>query len=187
MKASSLLPAVFLDRDGVLNIDTGYPHRREELVLVKSAARAVSRLKGLGYLIIVVTNQSGIARGLFSENDMHAFHQHLQEKLIQAKFTNIPPLIDAFYFCPYHPQAVLKQYRMDSPDRKPKAGMIEKAIQDFNIDRNQSFLIGDRETDLMAAHNANIAGYLFKGGDLDDFLLTILKIRAESEKNSAHF
>lgn len=165
-------PALFLDRDGVINLDTGYPHHKKDLVLIKGVPQAITMIRQLGFLVVVVTNQSGIARGYFNEAAVHAFHDHIQEQLKKHD-----ALIDAFYFCPYHPQGILPHYKKDHPNRKPNPGMIEQAIQELRIDRHHSFLIGDKETDIQAAHNAHIDGYLFTGKDLYHFLTHILKIR----------
>jgi D-glycero-D-manno-heptose 1,7-bisphosphate phosphatase len=164
-----LNPAAFLDRDGVINIDIGYPHRIEDFRFVEGAVKAIARLNANGYLVVVVTNQSGVARGLFEEADMHIFHAHMQKQL-----SRYGARINAFYFCPYHPQATVERYRCDHPDRKPNAGMIERAIKDLSIDRSRSFLIGDRDTDIQAAQAAGIPGYLFDRSNLDDFLISII-------------
>lgn len=162
-------PALFLDRDGVINVDTGYPHRKEDLIFIDGVPQAIATIKKLGFLVIVVTNQSGIARGYFDEKTMHHFHAHIQQEL-QKHHT----FIDSFYFCPYHPQGIIPQYMKDHPDRKPNAGMLERAIQDHNINRYRSFLIGDKETDIQAAHRAHITGYLFQEKNLYHFLQKIL-------------
>lgn len=168
-----LKPCIFLDRDGVINVDVGYPYRKEDLQLIDGAGAAIARMNNSGFLVIVVTNQSGVGRGYFTEEDVHRFHN-----LIVAELQHYNAHIDAFYLCPYHPDAKIEAYRQDHSDRKPKAGMIERAIQEWPVDRKRSFLIGDRETDVQAAHNANIPGYLFQGGNLDKFLQSILQERA---------
>lgn len=161
-------PAFFFDRDGVLNVDTGYPHKVEDLRLVENAAKAVAFVRSLGYLAVVVTNQSGVARGMFGEEDVARFHAELQQHLAAEGGA-----IDAFYVCPYHPDAVVEQYRCDHPDRKPNPGMIERAIADFAIDRTRSILVGDKSTDIEAARAAGVRGYLFAGGNLHDFILSL--------------
>ncbi|MBB2204860.1 D-glycero-alpha-D-manno-heptose-1,7-bisphosphate 7-phosphatase [Gluconacetobacter takamatsuzukensis] len=166
-----LQPAIFLDRDGVLNVDTGYPHCLEDMVLIPGAARAIALAKKLGYLTVVVTNQSGVARGLFGEDDVARFNAHLARALASEGGS-----IDAFYVCPYHPDAIIESYRCDHPDRKPNPGMILRAIADLPIDRAKSFLIGDKQTDIDAAAAAGIAGQLFPGGDLSTFLSSFLSV-----------
>ncbi|CAI3949188.1 HAD superfamily (HisB1/GmhB) (PDB:2GMW) (PUBMED:20050615 [Commensalibacter communis] len=161
---------VFLDRDGVINMDTGYPCRQSDLQLIDGAGNAIARLNQQGFLVIIVTNQSGVARGYFTEQDVHQFHQYISQEL-----KTYHAHIDAFYLCPYHPDGVIETYRQDHPDRKPNPGMIERACQEWSIDRERSFLIGDRDTDIEAAKNANIQGYLFSGGNLDHFVQKILQ------------
>jgi D,D-heptose 1,7-bisphosphate phosphatase len=155
-------PAAFLDRDGVLNTDTGYTHRPEDLAWMPGAREAVLGLNEAGYLVFVVTNQAGVARGYFGERDMAAFHEAMQDELAE-----IGAHVDAFYHCPYHSQATVEAYRhADHPDRKPNPGMILRAIAEWPVALAGSFLIGDRQSDLEAASNAGIPGYLFSGGDL---------------------
>lgn len=175
--ASSLRPTLFLDRDGVLNVDTGYPHQLKDLALVSGAARAVALAKELGYLTVVVTNQSGVARGLFGEDDVARFNEHLARALTTEGGT-----IDRFYVCPYHPDAAITAYRHDHWDRKPNPGMIEKAISDLGIDPTRSILVGDKLTDVMAASAAGVSGYLFTGSDLYTFLMPLLRARVEKYK-----
>ena len=126
---NSGVPAVFLDRDGVLIEDTGYPHLEEHLRLVAGAAEAVRRLNQLGYLCVIVTNQSGVARGLFSEDQMKAFNA-----LIVRKLAAKGAVIGAVYACPFHSEGRVEAYiHPDHPDRKPNPGMILRAIADHGI------------------------------------------------------
>ena len=163
-------PAVFLDRDGVLIPDSGYPHLEEHLVLMPGAAEAVRRLNMLGYLVVIVTNQSGVARGYFTESQMNAFNDSLVRK-IAAKGARI----GAVYACPFHKEADdPRWFHPDHPDRKPNPGMILRAIADHDIDPARSFLIGDRPSDLEAARRAGMPGFLFEGGDLDHFVRDLL-------------
>nr|WP_314433660.1 HAD family hydrolase [uncultured Brevundimonas sp.] len=160
------VPAVFLDRDGVLIEDCGYPHRPEHLVLIPGAAEAVRRLKALGYLTVIVTNQSGVARGLFTEEQMHDFNA-----LLIARLAQDGGVIDAVYAAPYHADAVIERYRHpDHPDRKPNPGMLLRAIAEHGIDPARSLMIGDQPTDVEAARRAGVSGRLFEGGDLDVFV-----------------
>ncbi len=160
------LPAAFLDRDGVLIVDSGYPHRPKDLVLIEGAAAAVRRLNAAGLKVVIVTNQSGVARGLFSEAEMDAFNDLLRRTLAAEGAR-----IDAIYACPYLPDAPVKAYsHPDHPDRKPNPGMILRAIADLDLDPVRSLLIGDKESDLEAARRAGVAGWRFGGGDLDQFV-----------------
>ncbi|XAO72461.1 MAG: HAD family hydrolase [Acetobacteraceae bacterium] len=164
----------FLDRDGVINRDTGYTHRIEDLVFIPGAIRAIGRLNQAGYAVIVVTNQSGVARGYFTPGAVEDFHA-----AIQARLNEDGAHIDGFFYCLYHPDASLPQYRRHHPDRKPAPGMLNKAIAQFDLDRARSFLIGDRQTDIEAARRAGIAGYLFDGADLDAFLRALDVVRQQ--------
>lgn len=158
--------AAFLDRDGVLIEDCGYPHAPEHLVLIPGAAAAVRRLNEKGYLAIIITNQSGVARGLFSEAVMHDFNARLVDRLAQEG-----GVISAVYACPYHEKAVEARYRHpDHPDRKPNPGMIVRAIAEHGVDPARSLMIGDQDRDMQAAERAGVVGHLFLGGDLDRFV-----------------
>lgn len=162
-------PAAFLDRDGVINVDDGYVVRPEALRLVEGAPEAIRRLNAAGYLVVVVTNQSGVARGYFTEADVERFHAHLR-----AVLADDGARIDAIYVAPHHPDAVIAAYRADHPDRKPRPGMILRAIADLDIDGAASFLVGDKPSDIAAAAAAGIPGHLFTGGDLDGFVAAVL-------------
>ena len=168
--AEPLKPAVFLDRDGVLIEDSGYPHRPEHLILIPGAAEAVAAITATGALAVIVTNQSGVARGLFDLETMHDFNAALTERLVEGGGR-----IDAIYACPFHADAKDARYRHpDHPDRKPNPGMILSAARDLPIDMVRSFLIGDRDSDLEAARRAGIPGHLFTGGDLEVFVRPLI-------------
>jgi D-glycero-D-manno-heptose 1,7-bisphosphate phosphatase len=164
--ADQLKPALFLDRDGVINEDQGYVHRWEDFRWIPGAKETVAAFNRAGWLVIVVTNQSGIGRGYYSEDEMHALHARMNAELAAAGGR-----IDALYFCPDHPDAPLERYRHpDPPGRKPNPGMILQALQEWPIDRERSLLVGDKPADLEAAERAGIRGVLFEGGDLKRFL-----------------
>jgi D-glycero-D-manno-heptose 1,7-bisphosphate phosphatase len=170
MTTSAPIPAVFFDRDGVLNEDTGYPHLEEHLTLIPGAADAIRRLNGLGYMAVIVTNQSGVARRLFTIDQMHGFND-----LVVRRLGTKGARIGAVYACPFHSDGSDPDWvHPDHPDRKPNPGMILRAIEDHNIDPARSFLIGDRQSDLEAARRAGIPGFLFTGGNLDDFVVELL-------------
>jgi D-glycero-D-manno-heptose 1,7-bisphosphate phosphatase len=159
-------PALFLDRDGVLNEDRGYVHRWEDFRWIPGAREAVAAFNRAGWLVIVVTNQSGVGRGYYTEDAMQALHARMD-----AELAALGARIDAWYFCPMHPDAQLERYRHpDPPNRKPNPGMILQALQDWPIDARASLLIGDKPSDLEAALRAGIRGVLFTGGDLMVFL-----------------
>jgi D-glycero-D-manno-heptose 1,7-bisphosphate phosphatase len=160
-----------LDRDGVLNLDVGYAHRPDQLVLVEGAAAAVRRLNDAGWTVAVVTNQSGVARGLYDEAQVGVFHAAIEAALAAAGAH-----VDAWYFCPFHPDAVVPAYRhADHPDRKPNPGMVLRALADFTVPPARAFLIGDQPSDLEAARRAGVAGYRFEGGGLDAFVDGVLR------------
>lgn len=158
-------PAAFLDRDGVLNADRGYVHRPDQVEWIAGAQESVRRLNDLGYRVVVVTNQAGVAHGFYDEDRVHALHGWMQGELA-AKGA----FIDAFYYCPYHPEARVEKYRQKHVDRKPEPGMILQALTDLHIDRNRSFLVGDKPSDIEAARRAGIRGLMFPGGNLSAFL-----------------
>lgn len=161
---TKLRPALFLDRDGTLNVDTGYLHEIDRLEWIDGAIDCVKRFNDRGWWVIVVTNQSGIARGFYTEEDMRTLHDKMSSDLAEAGAH-----IDAWYHCPYHPEGSVEAYRKDSFDRKPKPGMLMQAMGDFPIIREKSFLIGDSQRDIDAAHAAGVGGFLYKEGNLAVF------------------
>lgn len=152
--SSKSRPCVFLDRDGVLNKDLGYVYKVEDLFILDEVKEALSLLKSKGYLLIVVTNQSGVARGKFSLEEVSKFNDALQKKMeINGTY-----LIDQFYCCPHYLKGVVKEYSIDCSCRKPKVGMIKEAMKDFSIDLANSFVVGDKASDIDLAHNMGIRG-----------------------------
>jgi D-glycero-D-manno-heptose 1,7-bisphosphate phosphatase len=155
-------PAVFFDRDGVINRDAGYTWRVEDLQFIPGAIETIRAVNDMGGLAIVISNQAGIARGLYSHEDVDRFHAAMQQALA-AEGAHL----DAIYVCPHHPDAVLAEYRhRDHPDRKPNPGMILRALIEWPIDPEASLLIGDKESDMEAARRAKIEGLHFEGGNL---------------------
>ncbi len=130
-------PEIFFDRDGVLNVDAGYLFRSEQLRWMPGAMAAVRRANELGFVTVVVTNQSGVARGLYTEADIVALHNWMQQELGTAGAR-----IDAFYYCPHHPEGSEAAYRMVCECRKPLPGMLLQAARDLDIDLASSILIG---------------------------------------------
>ncbi|MEZ5997618.1 MAG: HAD family hydrolase [Hyphomonas sp.] len=157
-------PALFLDRDGVINVDKGYVSRVEDFEWVDGAAETIAAFNRRGWYVFVVTNQSGIARNYYSEADMHALHDWMQVELAKAGAH-----IDRIYYCPFHAEGENAAYRKDSFDRKPKPGMLLRAMSDFPVKRELSLMIGDKDADMEAAKAAGVAGFLFTGGNLSTF------------------
>lgn len=173
--AAPARPALFLDRDGVINVDRNYVYRVEDFEWVEGAVEAIKAFNTRGWWVFVVTNQSGIARGFYSEDQMQNLHVWLGAQL-KARGARI----DRIYHCPYHEDGTVERYRRDSYDRKPKPGMLLQAMTDFPVIRESSFMIGDKQADLEAAKAAGISGFLFTGGNLASFAEWALADMGES-------
>lgn len=151
--------AVFFDRDGTLNVDKDYLYRIEDFEWTPEAVEAIRYCHQQGYLVIVITNQSGVARGYYKEEDVHRLHQWMNEQLGEDA-------IDAFYYCPHHPKAQVTEYAVDCDCRKPKAGMVLQAIKDYDIDPAKSLMVGDKQRDIECGLAAGVSGALYTGGSL---------------------
>ncbi len=161
-----LRPALFLDRDGVLNEDRGYVHRWEDFCWIPGAREAVAAFNARNWWVFVVTNQSGVGRGYYPEADVLALHARMEADLAAAGAR-----IDAFYHCPFHPEALEDRYRHpDPPDRKPNPGMLLRAMADWPVDAARSVMVGDKAIDLEAGQRAGVRSLLFPGGNLEAFL-----------------
>ncbi len=152
-------PAVFLDRDGTVNVEVHYLSQPDQLTLLPTVSESIAMLNARGIAVVVVTNQAGIARGYFPEHRLVEIHQRLVS-LLAEKNANL----DGVYYCPHHPTAGLGGYRIVCECRKPMPGMLKRAAQDLNIDLTRSLMIGDRDSDLQAGANAGCQTALVKTG-----------------------
>lgn len=152
--------ALFLDRDGVINIDHGYVHKKENFHFIDNIFDLVTHAKNLGYLVIIVTNQAGIAKGIYTEQDFQ-----ILMSWVSQQFKCNHGKIDKTYFCPFHKDGVIKKYAKNSPDRKPEPGMIIKACKEFNIDPKKSVLVGNKLSDIEAANSSFIGKSIYFGND----------------------
>ena len=159
--------AVFFDRDGTLNVDKDYLYKIEDFEWIKGAPEAVKYVRDKGYKAIVITNQSGVARGMYTVEDVNRLHAFMNESL--EKFHTH---IDGFYFCPHHPKGSVPEFTADCDCRKPKSGLILKAAKDFNLNLSDSIMFGDKDRDVQCAVNAGARGALFNP---DDNLLSFVK------------
>ena len=163
-KFKKINKACFLDRDGVLNEDIGYLHKSEDFKWIDGAVEAIKLLKKNNFLVIVITNQSGISRGYFTSKDVTNLHEWMNKILKKEDIQ-----INDFFFSGDLPN--------NNPEsrRKPSPKMINEAVEKYNLDKTRCFMVGDKKTDLIAAKNASIKGFLFKGGNLSVKISKILK------------
>lgn len=143
--------ALFLDRDGVINHEVGYLYRAEDVRFVDGIFDLCRTARRLGYKLVVVTNQSGIARGLYRTDQFEALMQWMR-----AEFEREGVPLDAVYHCPFHPEHGVGEFRREHEDRKPGPGMLLRAAYDLGLDLRQSILVGDRCSDVAAAHAADL-------------------------------
>ncbi|ERL04121.1 D-glycero-alpha-D-manno-heptose-1,7-bisphosphate 7-phosphatase [Mitsuokella sp. oral taxon 131] len=153
--------AVFFDRDGTLNRDVGYLHRIEDFIWMPGAKEAVRYVNGHGYLAVVATNQSGVARGYYKASDVVRVYDWMNETLAASGAH-----LDALYYCPHYVGGKIAKYAKPCDCRKPKTGMVDAACAKYDIDRAASYLVGDSETDMACAENAGLKGIRYAGGDL---------------------
>ena len=155
------MKVAFLDRDGVINIDNGYTHKIEGFTFVPGTFQALRRLQGLGFKILIVTNQAGIAKGFFTEEQ----YKHLTNYYLTVLAREGIEILDVFY-CPHHLHSKVERYRRDCDSRKPRAGMFVRAANKYDIDLRESIMVGDKETDLIPARKIGIPRrFLVKTGD----------------------
>lgn len=161
--------AVFLDKDGTLIPDIPYNVDPEKITLVQGATDALKLLQSQGFLLIVISNQSGVAHGYFDESALNA----VSEKLRSLLSSDIP--LHAFYFCPHHPDGIIQQYAMDCQCRKPKPGLILQAAKDHDIDLSRSWMIGDILNDVEAGNRAGCKTILINNGNETEWILNEMR------------
>ena len=167
--------AIFFDRDGTLNIDVHYLHDPADFRWMPGAREAIKYANDCGFLAIVITNQSGVARGYFPESDVLRVYDWMNEDL-----KSIGAHLDAIHYCPHHPQGSVPAYAKDCDCRKPKGGLVERACKDFAIDKTASVLIGDGDRDVACAEHAGVRGVKYDGGSLLEVVKRALHL------NSSH-
>ena len=160
----------FLDRDGVINQDKGYISKISNFKIFPGVGKAINLLNKKKYLVIIITNQSGIGRGLIKIKELKKLHTYLKKKIRKDDGK-----IDDIFYCPFHPKFGKGKYKKKSNDRKPGDGMIRKAIKKRKIDTKNSFMIGDKVSDKLAAKKANIKFFYKKNKNLNTQIRNILK------------
>lgn len=153
-------PALFLDRDGVINVDHAYVYKKENFDFIDGIFELVAAAKRAGYLVVVVTNQAGIGRGYYTPEDFHILMDWVGEQ-----FAANGGALDAVYYCPHHPQHGIGEYRQDSEDRKPGPGMLLRAARELDIDLARSVMIGDKASDVEAGKAAGLTNLYYFGGE----------------------
>lgn len=154
--------AAFLDRDGTIIEDSGYVHERDKVKFLPGAGPAIRLLNEHGFKVIVITNQAGVARGLFTEAAVQDINKYVSECLAREK-----ALIDMMYYCPHHADGTIPEYTMACDCRKPNTGMIDAAVREFDIDVKQSVLIGDKASDIEAGRRAGCLTILTTTNEVD--------------------
>jgi D-glycero-D-manno-heptose 1,7-bisphosphate phosphatase len=154
-----MVPALFLDRDGVVNSEVGYLYKPEHVQFMPGLFDLCRVARSRGCKIVIVTNQAGIARGLYSEADFHVLM-----RWIIGQFARERIQVDGYYFCPHHPEQAIGRYRKDCPDRKPQPGMILRAAREHEIDLARSLLVGDRCSDIQAGATAGVGHLILLTG-----------------------
>ena len=157
--------AIFLDRDGTINVDKGFVYRVKDFEFLPGVIEGLQLLQEIGFLLIIITNQSGIARGYYTEDDFYNLNNWMLKFLRQhgVKITQV-------YFCPHHPESLIKKYRITCKCRKPALGLFEDAIKKYNIDISRSFALGDRLRDLKICMNTKCSGFLLYKNESDEII-----------------
>ncbi len=157
MKNNTYKPCFFLDRDGVINQDLGYVYRKQDFLWKKNIFKAIKIINDNNHRVIIISNQAGIGKGYYSENDFNNLN-----KWMLNQFYKKGCFIDDVYYCPYHPDAIIKKFKKNSNLRKPKNGMILKALREWEIIKSKSILIGDQQSDILCGKKSNIKSYFVK-------------------------
>lgn len=175
-------PALFLDRDGVINVDHGYVCRKENFEFVDGIFELCRQAKALGYLIVVITNQAGIGRGYYTEVDFHALMNW-----VKKRFADERAEIDGVFFCPYHPEKAIGSYKKFSLERKPGPGMLLRAAKDLNINLKASIFVGDSITDVYAGCAAGVGFIAFLGECLDSVEKNVCSFKSLNDISKKFF
>lgn len=154
--------ALFLDRDGVINIDSGYVYQKDKFIFIDGIFELVKKANELQFKVIIVTNQAGIGRGYYTEEDFWNLMNWVKQE-----FLNHGAKIDEIYFCPFHAEFGLGEYKRDSYDRKPNPGMLLKAKEKYHLDMSKCIMIGDKDSDMEAAKAAGIGQYIHFKNELN--------------------
>lgn len=158
---NTLIKAVFLDRDGVINYDKGHVGEIDRFEFIHGTIEALKIIQKKGYVTLVVTNQSGIGKGLYTNEDFSRLTEYMNYKLVESGVKELQ-----VFYCPYHPDGTIKKYKKDSYFRKPNPGMIEKAVNDLKIDSEASFMVGDNYSDIIAGKRAKIGTNILLKSDI---------------------
>lgn len=150
---------IFLDRDGNINVEKDYLHRVEDFEFEEGALEAIKAFSETEYLIVIVTNQSGIARGYYTEEDVKTLHVYLKQKI-----EDTGGRVDGFYYCPHHPEKGIGEYKKECSCRKPEPGMFLQAKEDLDIDFENSIMVGDKMSDVEAGKRLGMRGILVRTG-----------------------
>lgn len=155
---------IFLDRDGTINKEVNYLYRKDDFEFIDNAPKAINLFHELGYRVIVITNQAGVARGFYREKDVEVLHSYI-DYLLESEGT----FVDAYYYCPHHPEGTVVEYSHICRCRKPEVGMIEDALKDYDIDLPNSIFIGDKEIDIETGKSAGVGRcFLVRSGHCID-------------------
>lgn len=162
--------AIFLDRDGTINVEKNYLYKIEDFEFLPGVIEGLKLLQDAGFLLIIITNQSGIGRGFYTEKDFHILNKWMSEKLKENGVN-----ITSVYYCPHLPDAAIEKYRIECDCRKPKLGMFNKAVKDYNIDLSQCYSIGDKIRDCAICNNSSCLGFLVGNNEKSAIIDDVMK------------